>query len=277
MDEAVSSTQHEQPGLESDPSSAISGLPGNVNLELLQQATSYLNSGISGSGSDAGSAVNEDPGFHEHVNSLRDTMFYVCQGSCLCGTVNNRGKVIYCYGDLVPRHGELFAEGAQGADGGTSSKDLLAAQLGVWTFGIFALLLVLILIRSSIRSMKSHLEKMSNRLPYHFDDDEMSNHSATSPQINDSKTMDTMDPPDLFSDDGTLTPDALKDGEEGTDESPLHLGNAKKYGQTGIPTDRLKKIRINRKDLKKGGDGLRGKNVMDQYRVKDKDMKRTMK
>ena len=70
---------HEQPGLESDPSSAISGLPGNVNLELLQQATSYLNSGISGSGSDAGSAVNEDPGFHEHVNSLRDTMFYVCQ------------------------------------------------------------------------------------------------------------------------------------------------------------------------------------------------------
>ena len=85
------------------------------------------------------------------------------------------------------------------------------------------------------------------------------------------------DPPDLFSDDGTLTPDALKDGEEGTDESPLHLGNAKKYGQTGIPTDRLKKIRINRKDLKKGGDGLRGKNVMDQYRVKDKDMKRTMK
>merc|ERR1739842_163294 len=97
--------------------------------------------------------INEDPGFHEHVNSLRDTMFYVCQGSCL---------------------------------GGTSSKDLLAAQLGVWTFGIFALLLVLILIRSSIRSMKIHLEKMSNRLPYHFDDDEMSNHSATSPQINDS-------------------------------------------------------------------------------------------
>jgi len=138
-----------------------------------------LNSGIAGSGSDTGSGVNEDPGFHEHVNSL-------------CGTVNNRGKVIYCYGDLVPRHGELFAEGAQGADGGTSSKDLLAAQLGVWTFGIFALLLVLILIRSSIRSMKSHLEKMSNRLPYHFDDDEMSNHSATSPQINDSKTMDTM-------------------------------------------------------------------------------------
>ena len=62
----------------------------------------------------------------------------VFQASCLCGTVNNRGKVIYCYGDLVPRHGELFAEGAD-QQGSTSSKDLLAAQLGIWTFGIFAL------------------------------------------------------------------------------------------------------------------------------------------
>ena len=79
-----------------------------------------------------------DRNFEQHVESLRATMFYVCQGSCLCGTVNNRGKVIYCYGDLVPRHGELFAEGNEG-NGGTSSKDLLAAQLGVWAFGIIAL------------------------------------------------------------------------------------------------------------------------------------------
>ena len=82
--------------------------------------------------------IGVDPGFGQHVNSLRGTMFYVCQGSCLCGTVNNRGKVIYCYGDLVPRHGELFAEG-EGGSGTASSKDLLAAQLGIWTFGIFAL------------------------------------------------------------------------------------------------------------------------------------------
>ena len=82
--------------------------------------------------------ISVDPGFGQHVNSLRGTMFYVCQGSCLCGTVNNRGKVIYCYGDLVPRHGELFAEG-EGGSGTASSKDLLAAQLGIWTFGIFAL------------------------------------------------------------------------------------------------------------------------------------------
>lgn len=73
-------------------------------------------------------------------------MFYVCQGSCLCGTVNNRGKVIYCYGDLVPRHGELFAEGGDQGNPSTS-KHLLAAQLGVWIFGIIALLIVLLLIR----------------------------------------------------------------------------------------------------------------------------------
>ena len=81
---------------------------------------------------------SSEPSFGEHVNNLRGTMFYVCQGSCLCGTVNNRGKVIYCYGDLVPRHGELFAEGGESANK-TTSKDLLAAQLGLWTFGIIAL------------------------------------------------------------------------------------------------------------------------------------------
>ena len=84
------------------------------------------------------SILNSDPGFNSHVESLRSTMFYVCQGSCLCGTVNNRGKVIYCYGDLVPRHGELFAEG-DGNQNGATSKDLLAAQLGVWSFGLLAL------------------------------------------------------------------------------------------------------------------------------------------
>lgn len=88
--------------------------------------------------SDRGGGSSTDPSFGDHVDQLRGTMFYVCQGSCLCGTVNNRGKVIYCYGDLVPRQGELFAEGSE-SGGKTSSKDLLAAQLGVWTFGIIAL------------------------------------------------------------------------------------------------------------------------------------------
>ena len=96
-------------------------------------AASYLtSSGVSATGD------SYDPAFGDHVDNLRGTMFYVCQGSCLCGTVNNRGKVIYCYGDLVPRQGELFAEGGE-QNGKTSSKDLLAAQLGLWTFGIFAL------------------------------------------------------------------------------------------------------------------------------------------
>ena len=82
--------------------------------------------------------IKIDSKFGSHVNNLMHTMFYVCQGSCLCGTVNNRGKVIYCYGDLVPRHGELFQEGSDGS-GTATSKDLLAAQLGVWTFGLILL------------------------------------------------------------------------------------------------------------------------------------------
>ena len=122
MDEAVSSPQNEQSGA-GTATATFGGIP--YDSIYLSQAGVVPSS-------------DQDPGFQEHVNSLRDTMFYVCQGSCLCGTVNNRGKVIYCYGDLVPRHGELFAEGAE-QQGSTSSKDLLAAQLGIWTFGIVAL------------------------------------------------------------------------------------------------------------------------------------------
>ena len=39
----------------------------------------------------------------------------------------------------------------------------------------------------------------------------------------------------------------------------------------------LKKMRLHRKDFKKGGEALRGKNVIDNFRVKEKDVKRTMK
>ena len=46
---------------------------------------------------------------------------------------------------------------------------------------------------------------------------------------------------------------------------------------TSPPTSKLKKLRLKGKDYKKGGDGLRGKNVIEAYRVKEKDLKRTMK
>ena len=48
---------------------------------------------------------------------------------------------------------------------------------------------------------------------------------------------------------------------------------AMKPGQVGG----LKTLRMGRKDYKKGGEGLRGKNVTEAFRVKDKDLKRTMK
>lgn len=45
----------------------------------------------------------------------------------------------------------------------------------------------------------------------------------------------------------------------------------------GVPVEHLKKMRLHRKDFKKGGEALRGKNVTENFRVKEKDMKRTMK
>jgi len=213
--------------------------------------------------------------FEQHVNNLRGTMFYVCQGSCLCGTVNNRGKVIYCYGDLVPRHGELFSESGT-TNGRTTPKDLLAAQLGIWVFGLIALLIVLLLIRKSISSLREHIEKVTERLPwYHDDDDLLSNHStAASPQLHHKDTtmesMEGLPPSDM---DETLTPDTDR-----LDSPPLPLNirgatSTLKPGQVST----LKTLRVGRKDYKKGGDGLRGKNVTEAFRVKDKDLKRTMK
>ncbi|XP_023347118.1 uncharacterized protein LOC111715930 isoform X2 [Eurytemora carolleeae] len=235
----------------------------------------------------------EGGSFGEHVNNLRGTMFYVCQGSCLCGTVNNRGKVIYCYGDLVPRHGELFSETTNN-NNKASPRDLLAAQLGIWVFGLIALLVVLLLIRKSISSLRQHIEKVTERLPwYHDDDDLLSNNStATSPHIHGKDT--TLESMGSYVD--LKTPDIEEYPRSPTVEFPttppppmgesdLETGFSKNtpgwFGNVGTirtrPTNKLKKLRLKGKDFKKGGEALRGKNVIEAYRVKEKDLKRTMK
>ena len=87
------------------------------------------------------------------------------------------------------------------------------------------------------------------------------------------------DPPDLFSEDGTLTPDP-ENGLEGTDgESPIHIGIARLASaqSKAVPVENLRKMRLQRRDFKKGGEALRGKNVTEGFRVKEKDMKRTLK
>merc|ERR1719189_2397706 len=99
-------------------------------------------------------------------------MFYVCQGSCLCSNVNNSGKVIYCFGDLVPRNTKLVPE-ENNTKQKQSHKDLLVAQIGIWVFGLLALLIVLLLIRKSITSLRKHIEKVTDRLPVYHDEDEM--------------------------------------------------------------------------------------------------------
>ena len=79
-------------------------------------------------------------------------------------------------------------------------------------------------------------------------------------------------PPSVFSDDGTLTPDDVL-----TDDSPIGFGKLGATGGKGVPVDKLKTLRLKGKDFKKGGQALRGKNVMDAARVKTKDVKRVMK
>ena len=82
----------------------------------------------------------------------------------------------------------------------------------------------------------------------------------------------------MFSDEGTLTPemgdDAALTDDYAMPSGPARMGPLSKA--TG-PVSKLKTVRIGRKDFKKGGEALRGKNVTEAFRVKEKDVKRTMK
>jgi len=162
---------------------------------------------------------------------------------------------------------------------GASQRDLLAAQLCIWVFGLLALLIVLLLIRKSITSLRSHIKKVTERLPWYHDDESLG--SPISPLH--SPAMDHKD----------STVDSIIRNEEPL-EGGLHTGSDADKGdysppgglyirgreplvKSGAEHDPLKKLRVGRKDRKKAGDGLRGKNVTEAFRVKEKDLKRTMK
>ena len=53
---------------------------------------------------------------------------------------------------------------------------------------------------------------------------------------------------------------------------PARFGIAK-----NLPTYKLKTLRIHKKDFKKSGNALRGKNVLEGPRVKEKDLKKTLR
>ena len=63
------------------------------------------------------------------------------------------------------------------------------------------------------------------------------------------------------------------------EDLPIQIGPARlgPLAQKAGPVSKLKTVRIGRKDFKKGGEALRGKNVTEAFRVKEKDVKRTMK
>ena len=82
------------------------------------------------------------------------SLFYICQvsviihnqvwyiilfqSSCLCRLVNNRGKVIYCFSDMVPMHGDKFERNTS-TQGSNYERNILAAQILVWVVGFTAL------------------------------------------------------------------------------------------------------------------------------------------
>jgi len=108
-------------------------------------------------------------------------MFYVCKGSCLCGTVKNTGKVIYCYGEILPRNNELLSPVKNSEK--KSPKDLLVAQLAVWICGLLALFVLLLLIRKSITSLRKHIERVTDRLPKYHDHEDMMSPPPQSPSL----------------------------------------------------------------------------------------------
>ena len=72
-----------------------------------------------------------------------------------------------------------------------------------------------------------------------------------------------------------MSPEGHEEGEEaeGLSVETLWLRSS----SPATPTNKLKKLRLKGKDYKKGGDGLRGKNVMESSRVKSSDLRRMMK
>merc|ERR1712037_266023 len=85
------------------------------------------------------------------------TMFYICQGYCLCQSGETSG-VVYCYGDLVPRVGQEEENGGLKEWYGT----ILTIQLAVWVVGLLAIILLLCLVLRSLFSLEVQLVRLVN-------------------------------------------------------------------------------------------------------------------
>ncbi|CAB4065345.1 EDEM2 [Lepeophtheirus salmonis] len=207
---------------------------------LDQQVPSFFNMRLEG-----------DPAFSDQLKASKDTMFYICKGACLCGIVDNKGKVIYCYGEFFPRQGDIFQDEEEYRIS-SSNYGLLAAQVAITIVGLFAILIVLILIKSTLSSYLHH--DMMFMEPMIKKDDIIG-------------VPDTLPPP--------LTSEDDPHSEHTHDEVSTHSSNTR-IGASGksVPVEKLKTLRLHRKDFKKGGEGLRGKNVTENFRIKEKDMKR---
>ena len=62
------------------------------------------------------------------------------QNSCLCRTVNSRGKVLYCYSDILPGQEDNAVDNTgEDRDSLALSTNLLTAETVIWSLGLTAL------------------------------------------------------------------------------------------------------------------------------------------
>ena len=85
-----------------------------------------------------------------------------------------------------------------------------------------------------------------------------------------------------MSDHSAVVTPGPQDEEELENEGGLfHYGLQSPIGGVGVRSPinayKLRALRINKKDYKKSGNALRGKNLMEGYRVKEKDLKKTLR
>ena len=76
----------------------------------------------------------------ENSRLTAGSTFYICQNSCLCRTVNNRGKLLYCYSDTLPgQEDNAVYSTVEDSDSLTLTTNLLTAETVIWSLGLTAL------------------------------------------------------------------------------------------------------------------------------------------
>ncbi|XP_023347353.1 uncharacterized protein LOC111716156 [Eurytemora carolleeae] len=91
-------------------------------------------------------------------------LFHVCQGTCLCASSSSegygKGKVLYCYGEVVLQRANLRSGGEEGEE---NSEELYTFQI-IQLISIVVLLLALLLVLVTIKQGLTRIQKQVKRI-----------------------------------------------------------------------------------------------------------------